>query len=125
MRKQPFKIKDFAAMCRSGQPIIEAWANSPKAKIVVHRQIGINLDLYGCWILSHRKSGLCIRSYAYQFERRVDALNAAKKIENIPFWSKIGRPKHKDGKIPGWNKKEAEKAGIEVERRIFPALKAS
>jgi hypothetical protein len=95
----------FVALCRIGERPTKAWAPSKDAQIVVHRRIGFDNELFGDFILTHRRSGMAIPLWQYYYATRQCALVAAAKINGFPEWKRIGRPKAIGEKIPGWTKK--------------------
>jgi hypothetical protein len=114
------KVKDYKALCRSGERPVDAWAPFPKSLIVVHQNVDHEGKLYGDFILAHRISGIAIRTWQYHWETKRAALNAARKIARFPEWSKIGRPKTMADKIPGWNKKLVAALRSKIDKALPP-----
>jgi hypothetical protein len=99
------EIKDFIALCRDGERKVKAWASRADSEIVAHHKIGFEGYFFDEFVLSHRRSGLAIQSYIYQFPTKAEAIAAADKIADFPEWKNVGRPP-KFGQTPaGWSKK--------------------
>lgn len=112
------EIKDFWAMCDGGERRIKAWAAAKNSQIVVHHRIGFGDGFFGDFVLTHRRSGMSIRSWAYHYATKQLALAAAVKIDKFPEWKKIGRPKTTTDRVPG----VTEKLKSSVRRKLETAL---
>jgi hypothetical protein len=75
-------------------------------------------ELFGEFILSHRRSGMAIRSWDYQYEKRSDALRAARKIMGFPEWKKVGRSNEFEETPPGFTKTLARQLGKKLDAAL-------
>jgi hypothetical protein len=111
------KIKDFYAHCESNPCLLwEAWANSAKSQIVVHRHIKWACTPGDYWVLAHRNSGRCIKSWCFTYETRKAALFAARKIEKIFAWETMGRSIDAYSKPKGWCDRRMQIVSNKIDR---------